>query len=408
MFEALEKIPLNELELRWTRARKILGELSPQAGGLLVFSRPAVYYLSGTLGNGLFWLPLEGAPVLLLRRGLERAGLESAAPNIFSFRSYSDVPGILKDAGSPLGKSVAAEMGGLSWSLANMLTQRLPEYEFISGDKVLALTRSVKTNWELVKMRLCGERHKISLAQILPRHIRPGMSEREISHKAWEVFFSQGHSGLMRMNTLGEEIFLGHVAAGDSGNYPSVFNGPVGLRGEHPAVPFMGYAGKIWQPGEPLACDIGFCLEGYITDKTQVYWGGPKSSIPERALSAHALCVDMHLWLAENARPGALPSELYTHCVDWAEREGFGEGFLALGKNKVFFVGHGIGMAVDEYPPLAKGFDAPLEEGMVLALEPKIGIPGLGMVGVEDTFEVTKTKARCLTADHFEMICVQE
>ncbi|MDY7002201.1 MAG: aminopeptidase P family N-terminal domain-containing protein, partial [Thermodesulfobacteriota bacterium] len=181
MFEALEKISLKELELRWTRARKMLDELSPQAEGLVIFSRPTIYYMSGTLGNGLFWLPREGNPVLLLRRGIERAGLESSVPNIFSFRSYSDVPGILKDAGSPLGKIVAAEMGGLSWSLANLLTSRLPEYEFTPGDKVLALARSVKTDWELNKMRLCGERHKITLAQILPRHIKPGMSEREIS-----------------------------------------------------------------------------------------------------------------------------------------------------------------------------------------------------------------------------------
>ncbi len=39
-----------------------------------------------------------------------------------------------------------------------------------------------------------------------------------------------------------------------------------------PAVPLMGYAGKLWKAGEPLALDIGFQLEGYHTDKTQLYW----------------------------------------------------------------------------------------------------------------------------------------
>jgi Xaa-Pro aminopeptidase len=232
------------------------------------------------------------------------------------------------------------------------------------------------------------------------------MSERDISHAAWEVFFSQGHSGMMRMGGHGEEIFLGHVAAGESANYPSVFNGPVGLMGEHPAVPYMGYAGKVWNPGEPLACDIGFCLEGYQTDKTQVYWPGPRASIPEPVAAAHDFCVRAQAWLAEHLKPGALPSDLHAHVMEWAEQEGHARGFMALDGNHVVFTGHGIGLAIDEYPVLAKGFDAPLEEGMCLALEPKLGIPGLGMVGVENTFEVTPRGGVCLTGDAFDIVCL--
>ena len=63
----------------------------------------------------------------------------------------------------------------------------------------------------------------------------------------------------------------------------------------------------------------------------------------------------------------------------------------------IYDITHGLGLAIDYPPVLAEGFDAPLEEGMVIALEPKIGIPGFGMVGLEDTFEVTKTGARVLT-----------
>ena len=79
---------------------------------------------------------------------------------------------------------------------------------------------------------------------------------------------------------------------------------------------------------------------------------------------------------------------------------------MALGGNKVRFLGHGIGLAIDEWPALAKGFEAPLEQGMVLALEPKIGLPGLGMVGVENTFEVTPDGGRCLTGSDYSMVCV--
>lgn len=70
---------------------------------------------------------------------------------------------------------------------------------------------------------------------------------------------------------------------------------------------------------------------------------------------------------------------------------------MGLGENAVPFLGHSLGLTIDEYPAIAEGFDMPLEKGMVVALEPKIGIPGFGMVGVEDTFEVTEAGGCVLT-----------
>ena len=377
----------------------------------MVFSRLGLYYLTGTFGNGVLWLPLEGRPVLLIRKGIERARLESPLEDIVSFRSYGDLPGLCAEAGSPLSGAVAAEMNGLSWALSGLLTSRLKDVRFLPGDMILSRAQAVKSPWELEKMRLCGARHAQALVRMLPRLIRPGMSERQVSHAVWEAFFELGHQGMMRMGAHGEEIFLGHVSAGDSGNYPSVFNGPLGLRGEHPAVPFMGYAGSVWKKGSPLSVDCGFSLEGYVSDKTQVYWAGPESSIPDEVRRAHDFCVAAQNWTAENLKPGAVPSRLYAHCLEWAAREGLAEGFMGLGANKVPFLGHGIGLTVDAWPVLAKGFDEPLEEGVVMAVEPKMGIAGLGMVGVENTFAVGAAGGECLTwagpDEDFSMICLE-
>lgn len=407
MFEALAVIPAEELALRHERCRRLLRELTPQAGGLLVFNRPQVYYLTGTLGMGCVWLPLEGEPLLMLRKGLDRAALEAPAIRCVGYRSYKDLPGLAAEAGVAFPEVVAVDQGGLTWQLGEMLAARLPSQRFVSGDLALAIAQSLKSEWELEVMRLCGERHHLGLYEILPRLIKPGLSERDIAHLAWGVFFELGHQGIMRMSNFGEEAFLGHISAGDSGNYPSSFNGPLGLRGEHPAAPVMGYAGKIWQLGEPLALDIGFMLEGYHTDKTQAYWAGKAGSIPDAVASAHSFCVDVQAWLAENLRPGALVSELYAHCAQWAARAGFAEGFMGLGENKVPFLGHGIGLAIDGWPAIAKGFDRPVEKGMVFALEPKHGIAGVGMVGVENTFEVTDAGAVCITGDRYDMVCVE-
>lgn len=407
MFEALATIPAEELALRHNRCRALLAEFAPEASGLLVFARPAIYYLCGTLGMGCLWLPRDGEPLLLLRKGEGRAALEAPSTRVASYRSYKDLPDLAAEAGVPFGEVVAVDMAGLTWQLGDMLRARLPQHRFVSGDTALAVAQSLKSEWELAILRSCGERHHLALYDVLPQLIRPGMSEREIAHTAWAVFFELGHQGVLRMSANGEECFLGHVSAGDSGNYPSSFNGPLGVRGEHPAVPLMGYAGKLWKQGEPLALDIGFQLEGYHTDKTQLYWGGASGSVPAEVQAAHDFCVDVQAWAAEALKPGAKVSDIWAHCLKWAEEAGFAEGFMGLGANKVPFLGHGIGLAIDGWPAIAKGFDRPVEKGMVFALEPKQAIPGLGMVGVENTFEVTDSGAVCITGRDYEMLCVE-
>ena len=208
------------------------------------------------------------------------------------------------------------------------------------------------------------------------------------------------------MQAYGEEIFLGHVAAGDSGNYPSGFNGPLGLRGEHPASAFMGNANKVWQMGEPLMLDIGFQLDGYHTDKTQAYFAGPEATKTDEIRMAHDFCIELQEWMCATAKPGVTPEELYVHCIEQADKRGFGEGFMGLDENQVPFVGHGIGLTIDEFPPIAKGFNQPLEQGMVIALEPKQGIRGVAMVGVENTFEITQDGCRCITGDTYDMTTI--
>ncbi|MBF0482707.1 MAG: aminopeptidase P family protein [Desulfovibrionaceae bacterium] len=406
MFESLERMPLEELQVRWDACRALLAAAEPGASGLMAFSRQSIYYLTGVLAQGVFWLPLAGQPVLLLRRGLGRARLESPVERLGTFRSYGDLPGLLAGFGSPLGAVVAVEKSGLSWSLGELFAAKLPGVTFAGADKVLAKAQAVKSGWELRKMRLCGARHHKALHELMPGRIKPGMTERELSLVALDAFFSLGHQGHMRMSAYGEEVFFGHISAGDSSNYPSVFNGPLGLRGEHPAIPFMGYAGKVWKPGEPLAMDIGFTIEGYCTDKTQIYFAGPAARLPDAVRAGHDFCVAVQAYVADNLRPGRVPSAIYAHCVDWAERAGFAEGFMGLGDNKVAFLGHGIGLAIDGHPVIAKGFDEPFETGMVLAVEPKMGIPGVGMVGVENTFEVTETGGVCLTGDDYGIVCV--
>jgi len=399
-------IPAHELTSRWERCKNLLHTFIPQAQGILVFSRLNIYYFTGSFASGVFWLPLSGEPVLLCRRGAERAKIESSMHHIYSFRSYGDIETILNNLGFSFPQLVAAEMNGLSWALSNSLTKYLPDHRFIPADKIIGICRAKKSDWELNILREAGSKHARCLTELLPPFLHDGISELDICHKISELFFSEGHHGILRMENYGEEAFLGHISVGDSANYPTVFNGPVGLRGVHPATPYMGSAKIKWTTGKPLTIDNGFTLAGYMTDKTQVYWLGDKKNMPANAVMAHNFCIGMQDQIAEFLRPGTLPSEIWNRCIAKVERSEWSDGFMGLGTNKVFFVGHGIGLAIDEYPALAKGFDLPLEEGMTLAVEPKIGIQGFGMVGVENTFEVTSTGGKCLTGENFDIISI--
>jgi len=399
-------ISAQELASRWDRSRKLLQQFIPQAQGILVFSRLNIYYFTGSFASGVFWLPLSGEPVLFCRRGDERAKIESPIKHIYSFRSYADIETILSALGCPLPELVAAEMNGLSWALSTSLIKHLATRQFVPADKIIGMCRAKKSEWELNILREAGPLHGKLLTQLLPPFLHDGISELEIGHKISELFYSEGHHGILRMENYGEEVFLGHISVGDSANYPSFFNGPVGLRGLHPATPYMGSAEVKWTTGKPLTIDNGFTLAGYMTDKTQVYWLGDKEKIPVKAAEAHDFSIELQSHVAELLRPGILPSEIWDSCLAKVERSGWSDGFMGAGGNKVSFVGHGIGLAIDEYPVLAKGFDLPLEEGMTIAVEPKIGIPGFGMVGVENTFEVTKNGGKCLTGDTFDIISI--
>ncbi|MDR2503955.1 MAG: hypothetical protein LBD82_06210, partial [Deltaproteobacteria bacterium] len=47
-------------------------------------------------------------------------------------------------------------------------------------------------------------------------------------------------------------------------------------------------------------------------------------------------------------------------------------------------------------------FTEPLEENMTIAVEPKITLPGCGMIGLENTFLVSSSGGICLTGGGHE------
>jgi len=208
-------VPLAEIAWRHRRCRDALADVAPTAGGLLVFSPRNLYYLAGTIASGVMWLPpggRTGTPVPA------RAG--AGAPRIAP-RAGAPLPllpgaaGILAGAGSPLCATAAAENGGLSWTLGEIVRVHLAGSTLVAGDRALAAAREVKSPWELERLRRGGATHGRALAQLLPARIRPGMSEREIAGELSAVLRELGNLGVPAMEASGSEAFLSLVAAGE-------------------------------------------------------------------------------------------------------------------------------------------------------------------------------------------------
>lgn len=123
------------------------------------------------------------------------------------------------------------------------------------------------------------------------------------------------------------------------------------------------------------------------------------SSLPQHAIETHHKCVEIQNEIAKMLKPGAIPSQIYHRIMDNLD-EDFLENFMGFGPRKVKFLGHAIGLLIDELPVIAERFDQPLQEGMVFAVEPKNGIAGVGMVGIENTFIVTPRGGECITGDN--------
>jgi Xaa-Pro aminopeptidase len=212
-----------------------------------------------------------------------------------------------------------------------------------------------------------------------------------------------GHTGLGRLAALNAEFFTGVISFGESGNYPTASVGPDGLVGLCPAFPFLGGARRL-EKGEIAFVDTGFAYQGYFTDATRIFTLGPP---PQLAADAHKICLDIQEAVRRRLQPGAIPSEIFND-VYQAEvvSRNFEEDFMGFGSNQVLFLGHGIGLVVDEFPVIARRIDAPLQENMVIAVEPKKGLAGIGLVGVENTFLVTEQGGEKLTPGSDEIAVV--
>jgi Xaa-Pro dipeptidase len=389
----VKKVPLTELENRMRAFRTRMDISNPDWEIAVIFSKINLYYFTGTMQDGMLIIPKYGEAVLWVRRSYERALDESLFPRIEPMSSYRDAA---KGTGE-LPNTVYLETEVVPLAMYQRLQKYFPFKNVKPVDAQICNVRAVKSEYELQLMRKAGKLHQHMLEDIVPEMLREGMSEVDLAAELFSLMVEEGHDGVCRFGMFETDLLLGNICFGESSIYPCYFNGPGGFYGMNPAVPDIGSRERKLRKGDMVFVDVGFGVEGYNTDKTTTYMFG--SPLPQYAVDIHNKCVDIQNEIAAMLKPGSIPSEIYNNIMNNLDEE-FLKNFMGFGNRKVKFLGHSIGLQIDETPIIAEGFDDPLQEGMVLALEPKRGIENIGMVGIENTFIVTAKGGECITGDN--------
>jgi Xaa-Pro dipeptidase len=369
---------------------------------VFVFQNLDAFYFAGTAQSGLLCLAAAGEPLYLVQKSLSRARIESAWDRLLPFPGFKKLPGCLAGEGIGVLRRVGIETDVLPTSYFLKLQELFPGVQFVDASDAIRRIRMVKSDHEAAQVRCAGEMLRAAFDR-LAEWIRPGVTELEVMAHLEGFLRSQGHPGIVRTRGFGNQIGYGTFSSGTSATYPTSFPGPVGTPGLYPAVPTGGSRCRLI-PGVSLMADIVGGYGGYYVDKTRIYVIG---ELPHEMEAAHKFVLGLTREIESMLRPGLLCSGIYQHALQRVKDSPYAAGFMGAGDNQVRFVGHGIGLELDELPVLAGGFDIPLESGMVIAIEPKIFFPDRGGVGIENTYLVTESGYENLTPYPEEVLSIE-
>ena len=354
-----------------------------QIDGALILQKADLFYFAGTVQQAHLYIPAQGEALLMVYKEFTRAKSESALKRIVALPRPGSIPGLLQDHGLGLPQRLGLELDVLPTTLYFTYQKIFTSSRLDDISPAIRTVRSIKSPYE-IEMIAAAAHKSDEVAAAVPGLVREGMREIELAALIEAEARKLGHQGLIRMRLWGNELFYGHIMAGPAAAVPSFISSPTGGIGAGPAIA-QGSGFETVNRGEPILVDFVFALNGYLSDHARIF---AFDGLPERLKLAHTCALEIQDLVQQAAKPGVEAGSLYDLSLAHAQKRGFADHFMGVGPQRIKFVGHGLGLELDEYPFLARGQNLRLQPGMTLAVEPKFVIPGLGVVGVENTFVV--------------------
>ena len=382
--------PIEEIEHRLARVKARMEKEEIEA--LLVVQKMNLYYLSGTTQDGLLLISLGGKPLLMIKRELERAKVESPIQETVVLKSIREIPTLIQSHIGRIPNSLGLELDVLPVKDYFRYQELFPKAKFVDASSALRETRKIKSPFEIDLMKRAGEIGKKVYLEAR-KILREGMTEIEFGGLLEAVAKRYGHEGLLRVRSLNYEAYTWHVLSGLTGGIVSQSDSPMGGLGLSPAFP-VGASLKVMRAHEPILVDFGTCYHGYQADETRMFSIG---KMKQKFIDAYQACREIHNAVLEETRPGADCEAIFVKTLKLSEKLGYKDSYLGPPKLQTRFIGHGLGLELNELPFIAQGQAYPLEEGMTFAVEPKIVFPGEGSAGVENTVVITGKGCEILT-----------
>ncbi len=385
----MPSFPPEEIQNRIDRVQALMR--MDHLDGALIVQRADLYYLSGTGQDAHLFIPREGLPMLLVRKSHDRAAADSPLSRIFPVQKISDVRDRVSEVFPGTVKRLGMELDLLPVNLFRKYEEVFNGAAIVDVSPLVKEVRMIKSPLEL---DLIGQAAVMnaSLFGAVKDILEEGMTETEFSGLLEAHYRKLGHQGLVRVRGFNQEVFYGHVMSGPNLAVPSCSVGPTGGPGSNASFP-QGAGLRTIRRHEPVQVDYVGIWQGYMVDQARTYFLGEPSDKFQRV---HRIALDIQDAVVSAAKPGVKAEALYDLAMDMAAKAGLTEGFLGH-PQPVAFVGHGVGIELDEWPVLGRRSPHVLAPGMVIAIEPKFILPGEGLAGIENTFVVTQTGMEKIT-----------
>ena len=390
--------PATELEYRCKKLQEYM--ILDSLDAVIIVQNADLFYFTGTVQSGNLYVPASGQPLFMVRKEAGRARMESGLKEVVHFNSVRDIPAVLARYGYSEPKRIGLEMDVLPVNFFERYRALYPGADFSDATPLVRKVRMIKSHYEIHLMKDAAD--QVDRVYRRAREvICVGMTDLDVAAELEYSARKDGHQGLIRMRGFNSDICYGQIFSGTDSAVPAYSDTPLGGMGLNPSFG-QGAGLKRIERHEPVIIDFAGCVDGYLSDQTRVFSIGEPSDRLRRAYDDMLKIQDL---MIQTAEVGMSWGALYDICLKCAVDLGYADSFMGAKGSQVSFIGHGLGVEIDEYPFIARGFNQmTFETGMVFAFEPKVVFPGEGAIGIENTFYLSNEGLKRLTHSSDELV----
>lgn len=382
----------NDILHRRRRLQEYLQKMDIDA--CVICTNVNLFYLTGLIYTGFLFVPAQGEPIHFIKN----AGTSLPQGIVEKIRKPEQIADILSQHNLALPRNILLETDTLPYNLAQRILNSFQHPSVENASVLMRQIRSIKSDYEITQIKSCAQKH-ISVYKIIPDLYKKGMSDLQLQIEIEHQMRLHGSIGLFRTYGENMEIFMGSLLAGNNAQNPSPFDFALGGAGANNIAP-LGANGTILCEGMSIMVDMAGNYSPWTTDMTRVFSIG---KISETAYKAHQTSIEIHQDIVHHFKTGMPCNELWQKALKLVEKNQLLPYFMGT-TSQAKFVGHGVGLEINEPPVITPRSQEILQQNMVFALEPKFVIPNVGAVGIENTYLVTSSGLENITPFTEEII----